>query len=406
MDMYTLSLGSSGLNDNTISALFQKCPERSIVLLEDIDAAGVPKRDGDISSQPSQEATDGVEKPKTHNIGSAQGNISLSGLLNVIDGVAAKEGRLLFMTTNHIDRLDPALLRAGRVDMKAFIGYANGLMARELFYKLYLVPRDTHFMAVQQEDGTIQPLSEPASDEWAPDDLNRLASQFGSNIPPRWFSPATLEGYLLRHKIDPVSAACSVKEWVDQEVSSFKIGHEQDLSSLRVSGSPCQFRLHGEMFSIKSSAVIFNAANISGELCVLLLQRASHWELPGGTVKSTDSTIYATLKREIQEKFGLELSRIDRELEIKAQTRTKEERCVAFLYIVHVSQIDARRFADEPPLGRKRDESVRINAEKHQGFTWATEDEVRNDVYPVLGDQKVTILEAFAATPRSSLWQS
>lgn len=224
MDIYTLSLGSSGLNDSTLSVLFQKCPERSIVLLEDIDAAGVPKRGGDISSQPSQEATDGVEKAKTHDTGSAQGNIFLSGLLNVIDGVAAKEGRLLFMTTNHIDRLDPALLRAGRVDMKAFIGYADDLMARELFYKLYLVPRDTQFMAVRQENGTIQPLSEPASDEWAPNDLDRLANQFASNIPPGWFSPASLEGYLLRHKHDPVFAACSVKEWVDQEISSFKIG--------------------------------------------------------------------------------------------------------------------------------------------------------------------------------------
>ncbi|RDH26389.1 P-loop containing nucleoside triphosphate hydrolase protein [Aspergillus welwitschiae] len=376
MDIYTLSLGSSGLNDNTLSALFQKCPERSIVLLEDIDAASVPKRGGDISSQSSQEATEGVENAETHNTGSEQGNISLSGLLNVIDGVAAKEGRLLFITTNHIDRLDPALWRAGRVDMKAFIGYANDLMARELFYKLYL-----QFMAVRQENGTIQPLSEPVSDEWEPNDLDRLANQFASNIPPGWFSPASLEGYLLRHKNDPVSAACSVKEWVDQKISSFKIGHGQDLSSLRVSGSPCQFRLHGETLSISVGAVIFDAANGSGELRVLLLQRASHWELPGGTVGSTDSTIYAALKRKILEKSGLELSRINHELEIRAQTRNKEEKC-------------PRGFPDEPPLGRKCDQSVRINAEKHQGFTWATEDE------------KATILEAFAATPRSSLWQS
>ncbi|KAI3053333.1 hypothetical protein CBS147353_11492 [Aspergillus niger] len=406
MDIYTFSLGSSGLNDNTLSALFQKCPERSIVLLEDIDAAGVPKRGGDISSEPSQEATEGVENAETHNTGSEQGSISLSGLLNVIDGVAAKEGRLLFITTNHIDRLDPALLRAGRVDMKAFIGYANDLMARELFYKPCLVPKDTQFMAVRQENGTIQPLSEPVSDEWEPNDLGRLANQFASNIPPGWFSPASLEGYLLRHKNDPVSAACSVKEWVDQKISSFKNGHGQELSSLRVSGSPCQFRLHGESLSISVSAVIFDAANGSGELRVVLLQRASHWELPGGTVGSTDSTIYAALKRKILEKSGLELSRINNELEIRAQTRNKEEICVAFLCIFYVSQIEAPRFPDELPLGRKCDESVRINAEKHQGFTWATEDEVRNDVYPVLGDQKATILEAFAATPRSSLWQS
>lgn len=42
--------------------------------------------------------------------------LTLSGLLNALDGLAAPEGRLLFMTTNHPQRLDPALIRPGRVD--------------------------------------------------------------------------------------------------------------------------------------------------------------------------------------------------------------------------------------------------------------------------------------------------
>ena len=44
--------------------------------------------------------------------------VSFSGLLNAIDGVAAQEGRIFFMTTNHIDKLDPALVRPGRCDVK------------------------------------------------------------------------------------------------------------------------------------------------------------------------------------------------------------------------------------------------------------------------------------------------
>jgi chaperone BCS1 len=44
--------------------------------------------------------------------------ISLSALLNVIDGVASQEGRILIMTTNHAEWLDDALIRPGRVDMK------------------------------------------------------------------------------------------------------------------------------------------------------------------------------------------------------------------------------------------------------------------------------------------------
>lgn len=70
-------------------------PERALLLLEDIDAAlGRPVADekGGVYHSP----------------------LTFSGLLNALDGVAASEGRLVFMTTNHLNRLDPALIRPGR----------------------------------------------------------------------------------------------------------------------------------------------------------------------------------------------------------------------------------------------------------------------------------------------------
>jgi chaperone BCS1 len=39
--------------------------------------------------------------------------VTMSGLLNALDGVASSEGRLLFCSTNHVDRIDPALCRPG-----------------------------------------------------------------------------------------------------------------------------------------------------------------------------------------------------------------------------------------------------------------------------------------------------
>jgi mitochondrial chaperone BCS1 len=44
-------------------------------------------------------------------------SISFSGLLNALDGVRSQEGRIVFMTTNHKEKLDPALLRPGRADV-------------------------------------------------------------------------------------------------------------------------------------------------------------------------------------------------------------------------------------------------------------------------------------------------
>jgi chaperone BCS1 len=67
-------------------------PANSLLLLEDIDCA-FEKR----------ENKDGKE-------------LSFSGLLNVLDGVATPDGSIVFMTTNRRGKLDQALIRPGRVD--------------------------------------------------------------------------------------------------------------------------------------------------------------------------------------------------------------------------------------------------------------------------------------------------
>ena len=63
--------------------------------------------------------------------------LTFSGLLNAIDGVAAGEGRILFATTNHIERLDPALIRPGRIDRKELIGHAEPDQLRRLFVRFF-----------------------------------------------------------------------------------------------------------------------------------------------------------------------------------------------------------------------------------------------------------------------------
>merc|ERR1712038_1841546 len=49
--------------------------------------------------------------------------LNLTGLLNVLDGVVDTPGRMLIMTTNHPEILDPALIRPGRIDKKLYLGY-------------------------------------------------------------------------------------------------------------------------------------------------------------------------------------------------------------------------------------------------------------------------------------------
>ena len=97
------------MSDTMLSGLMGRVPTRCIVLLEDLDAAFTKSTSRDSNST-------GVPTVPTVGEAAADGNtLSLSGLLNSIDGISATEGRLLFATTNYLDRLDSALSRPGRM---------------------------------------------------------------------------------------------------------------------------------------------------------------------------------------------------------------------------------------------------------------------------------------------------
>ena len=96
-----------------------------IVLIEDIDAveSGHTRVEPEA---PTYAATPGGPAPHASN------GITTSGLLNAIDGVGARNGRILVITSNHADRLDPALVRPGRVDMHCHFGLAGEVEARAM----------------------------------------------------------------------------------------------------------------------------------------------------------------------------------------------------------------------------------------------------------------------------------
>lgn len=66
-----------------------------------------------------------------------QSSVTFSGFLNALDGVASGEERIIFMTTNHPERLDPALIRPGRVDLSVLIDDATPWQAKTLFTRFY-----------------------------------------------------------------------------------------------------------------------------------------------------------------------------------------------------------------------------------------------------------------------------
>jgi ATP-dependent 26S proteasome regulatory subunit len=55
----------------------------------------------------------------------SSGSLTLSHLLNVLDGSLTRDDSVVLMTTNHFDKLDSALVRAGRMDLAIHLDYCD-----------------------------------------------------------------------------------------------------------------------------------------------------------------------------------------------------------------------------------------------------------------------------------------
>lgn len=89
-----------------------------------------------IESNPSPGQNGGAASG-TKEVVTNQNGVTLSGLLNVLDGFAAPTGVLFVMTTNHVEKLDLALLRPGRIDYKLYLGKASDRQKVELYRRFF-----------------------------------------------------------------------------------------------------------------------------------------------------------------------------------------------------------------------------------------------------------------------------
>ncbi|XP_022003862.1 AAA-ATPase ASD, mitochondrial [Helianthus annuus] len=123
-DIYDLELAS--VNDNTdLRKLLIETSSKSIIVIEDIDCSldlTGQRKDKKDDKEDEKDPIKQMEKMKKKKKGS---EVTLSGLLNFIDGLwsACGRERLIVFTTNHIEKLDPALIRRGRMDKHIEMSY-------------------------------------------------------------------------------------------------------------------------------------------------------------------------------------------------------------------------------------------------------------------------------------------
>jgi chaperone BCS1 len=172
LPIYFLSLKT--LTDESLFSLTMSLPHRCLLLIEDIDAAGLDRT----SSDPKQ-------------------GVTLSGYLNATDGFAAPEGKLLVITTNNPKSLDSAILRPGRVDYQVCLTNASNAQAKQLFQNNYRT----------------------SMKEGIKEDIESMAQTFADKVPELMFSPAKIQQYLrtTKHRDSPETALENVSAWLAKD---------------------------------------------------------------------------------------------------------------------------------------------------------------------------------------------
>lgn len=117
-NVYCLNLNAIE-DDSKLPQCFQSIPNNSILLIEDIDKVFSGR--------------DNVKETS---------KITFSSLLNCLDGAFYKHGLITIITTNHIEKLDEALIRTGRIDIKMEITKPTSKEINEYYEIFFKIPLD------------------------------------------------------------------------------------------------------------------------------------------------------------------------------------------------------------------------------------------------------------------------
>jgi len=270
LDIYVISLQEPTLTESDLLQLFNGLPRRCIVLLEDVDAAGLRRDHNSGQQEASKSKRNGEKEAETEEgqrsdqsesytlrdlaqelrsiaktdrgganekgrrqqntqQGTATG-ISLSGLLNAIDGVATAEGRVLIMTTNHAEQLDAALTRPGRVDRRINFARATREQMAELFMRMYTDLGPGRHTPPAGSKTIVNEASRLSSEP----DFEQLARRFADQVPDDTFTPAEVQSLLMQHKREPREAVAQAGAWVRQTLDERKAREAEAVNAVTV----------------------------------------------------------------------------------------------------------------------------------------------------------------------------
>jgi chaperone BCS1 len=185
LPIYILPVASAGFSDSMLSRSMSRVASKCIIVLEDFDALQIQ------NSHRMPEIPVIASQP----VALSGGRLSLSTILNVLDGIDSGEGRIVIASTNHLDflQLDEALLRPGRFDLFIEFKKATKEQARELFLQFY---KDYRSKVEVLEEGILPDADINTNTKFTlgVKEVKVLADEFKDMVGDEEFSVAALQG--------------------------------------------------------------------------------------------------------------------------------------------------------------------------------------------------------------------
>ncbi|KAI7867535.1 P-loop containing nucleoside triphosphate hydrolase protein [Spinellus fusiger] len=177
--------------DSEFSEMLTSSPDNTIIVIEDLD----------------------------HYLGGREPRLTMAGMLNALDGIQAQEGSMIFMTCNEINKLQPAMMRPGRIDMKIIIDYAAREQIEEMFWRFFGGENDTSESVGDERQAFLQDVCNQFADSIPIDHITtaELQTHFVSLLMESGIDQSSDEIY--KHLVETVPEFL-MKVKVDREQAS------------------------------------------------------------------------------------------------------------------------------------------------------------------------------------------
>ena len=140
--------------------------------------------------------------------------------------MASPESHIIILTTNRIEELNKALIRAGRISQKVPSYLAGPNIGYEMFLRFI---QDDGQVSSEELTGWVRSADSMSQQEKESQRLCELAASFAEQIPNQVYSPAEIQDYLLIQIDDSEGAVNDFNAWKEHMTAEYEAARQKKI---------------------------------------------------------------------------------------------------------------------------------------------------------------------------------